>query len=183
MNKITELATQLASIDKEEAKLESLKEAASADLSLAAKPGISIKEARVKILDARLSFDLADGQLKKIEPLREKVEAELLTEIRESAARWNALVLQNQRTVEENLIRGTLPEFEHDERAARRWWGSEGRLGQMPIFAKFRDAHFDESSLRRSQRWGVSQMAKHFCSWIERHSGALGIKPTDIESL
>jgi hypothetical protein len=183
MKKITELTTQLASIDKEEAKLESLKEKASADLSLAASPSISIKDARIKILDARLSFDLADGQLKKIEPLQEKVGAELFAEIRECAARWNALVLQKRRTIEENLILGTLPEFEHNERAARRWWGSEGRLEQMPIFAKFRDAYFDESSLLISPRWSVSQMATHFCSWIERHSGALGIKSTDIESL
>ncbi len=181
MKKITELTTQLASIDKEEAKLESLKKAASADLALAASPGISIKDARVKILDARLSFDLADGQLQKIEPLREKLEAELICEIRGCAARWNAIVMRKKKSVEEELIRNSLFQFENNERVARQWW-SEGRMEQMPVLAKYREAFYQESCLRTYRQWGVSQIATHFCSWVERHATGLGIKINDLEA-
>ena len=180
MNKITDLLSQLAAVDKDLAELDELEAKAGADLLLVATRDISIASARTKILDARLTIDLSNAKKEKAQPLRDKIASELHATLTKLAEQWNGCVNLLRERTETEIIAANLKFFRGDERAARRWWEA-GRLIEQPIFELYRDGVYELNVLRRGPQWVEADMAKHFQRHIAKHSKVLGINPADFE--
>ena len=182
MKIIRDLISKLAGIRRDLADLEKLKTKAEADLKAATAPELSIQTARKLISDARLTLDLVDARIDRIEPSYRDAADELAQAIRAAARKWNTSVAAGQNALKSSLVQSTLPYFNKDERACLQWWES-GNFIQMPIFAQYRDAFYDEESLRFSPQRPAELMAKHFLRWVESHAENVGVKASDIEAL
>jgi hypothetical protein len=174
MKKITELLAKITGIDNEIAELDKLESKASADLLLVASPGISVESARVKILDARLTIDLTAAKKNNAWPLRNKNADELKELLAHIVARWNANLEARREAKENEIVSANAEFFNGDERAARRWW-EQGHFIQQPIFAKYRNAEYPTSALRRNPSWSEVQMAKHLMRHLQNYAEDVGI--------
>ena len=177
MKKINDLISKLAVVSKDIAEQTATEKKASEDLLLVANPGVSVADARARILDARLTIDLARSHLAVMEPLHAQLTEELVKSCRSAASVWNDCVQTVKVAEEDAIVESTTRLFEGDETACRNWW-ELGHFIRMPIFAKYREAWYDDGAFRLSRQWDALQAASHFKQHIQRHASILGIKPS-----
>ena len=179
MKKINDLISKLAVVSKDIAEQTATEKKASEDLLLVANPGVSVTDARTRILDARLTIDLVRSRLAAMEPLHAQLTEELVNTCRSAADVWNGCVISVKAAEENSIVEVTTRLFEGDEKACRDWWEA-GHFIRMPIFAKYREAWYDDSVFRLSRQWDAIQAANHFKQHIQRHASILGIKPSSL---
>lgn len=179
MKKINDLISKLAAVSKDIAELDATEKKASEDLLLVSNPGVSVADARTRILDARLTIDLARAKLAGAQPLHAKLTDDLIQTCQAAAKVWNDGVLEVKAAEETAIVESTTRLFNGDGQSCRAFWET-GNFIRLPFFAQHREAYYDLGAFKVSPRWDAIQAASHFKQHVQRYASVLGIKPATL---
>lgn len=148
-------------------------------MTLVAASNMALKAAKEKIGEANLTLSFVKARQEKTsEPVR-LLFTQLQTELFQQVENWNAVIGAARQGIEGSVIKVNTDFFNGDERACRQVFES-GVIYQMPIFAAFREAIYDEIGLRRLEGEQLVNRAKHFLSHVARHCNAMKINPKTL---
>jgi hypothetical protein len=174
IKKLSGLIEQIATAKKDVAELDRMEKAAHADLSIVAASNVGLETARKKITDAKLTLDFVNARRKKASEPVDRLLAELKQELKSAIAVWNGIIGACREGIEKSIVAANLPFFMGDARDCRRVLDS-GAMSQMPIFAIYRDAVYDDHNFARVADDELVLRTERFIRHVARHATKAGI--------
>jgi primosomal protein N'' len=181
--KIDGLLAKIAESGREFKDLDRMANKAREDLTLATSPGVSLAEAKKIIGEANLTLSFADQRRQSMRPAADSLEKALREELEDQVNIWNSQLAAVRESIEESIIQQNVAFFAGDDRDCRRVMSS-GPLSQMPVFALYRAAFFDDPGLFRLHGQQLVDCAKRFSQHVEKYREAIEFSPlTAVEKL
>lgn len=140
--------------------------------AVAANREIKLDAARKEISEANISLDFVRARRKtEMEPINKSLK-ELHGELSTAIENWNRIVGDLDKKSQEQVIAANLPFF-HGNRTDCRRMMDAGVMIQMPLFALFRDAYYEDSNLPRCRGERLIDFTNHFLRHIATHATKL----------